>query len=359
MSLRPARATVCDFLGRHGTPKRLYLECVACRNPNTWRATCSGAAAPDRRACIFQQAACGRQTWGVPRARARTRPASKGSPVIKLVLSDLDSTLIWREDHVITPFALEAVHAAQDAGVHFAPCTGRIYRDLPRMLAGDERACSTAVTSNGQLVYLDGELVEKVAVAHEALLSVLHLLEAVDDAYLIVEFGGEKVAVGADLGFVLAHPDNFWRVESAVPDVPSEPCYKANVRVVGSFERCQEVASALGKSCPTLDFVCPIPGIPHIDITPRGFGKDHGGDFLMERLGLTPDEVCCFGDAENDLAVLRHYANSVAVANAVPVVRECARYHIGPACEESVAHALLDIAQATRVGRMPSFMCDN
>ena len=279
--------------------------------------------------------------------------------MIRLVLSDLDATLIWREDHVITPFALEAIHALRAAGVHFAPCTGRIYRDLPRMFAGDETACSTAVTSNGQLVYLDGELVDRVAIDHGELVAVARELAGIDDAYLVVEYGGEKVAVGADLAFVTAHPDNFWLVETAVPEVPTEPCYKANVRVVGSFERCREVAGLLGSLRPALDFVCPMPGTPHIDITPHGFGKDHGGDFLMERLGLTPDEVCCFGDAENDLAVLRHYENSVAVANAVPVVRECARYHIGPADEESVAHALLDIARATSAGRMPAFMCEN
>ena len=289
-------------------------------------------------------------------ARVRAWHASKGPPVIKLVLSDLDSTLIWREDHVVTPFALDAIHTLQAAGVHFVPCTGRIYRDLPAMFAGDLAACATAVTSNGQLVYLDGELVEKVPIAHDALVAVAAELRGVDDAYLVVEYGGEKVAVGAELGFVLAHPDNFWRVERAVREVPEEPCYKANVRVVGSFERCQEVAASLGAALGELDFVCPMPGTPHIDLTPHGFGKDHGGDFLMERLGLTPDEVCCFGDAENDLAVLRHYPHSVAVANAVDVVRECARWHIGRADEEAVAHALLDIAEATAAGRMPSFM---
>ena len=279
--------------------------------------------------------------------------------MIRLVLSDLDATLIWRADHVITSFGLEAIRALRAAGVHFAPCTGRIYRDLPRMFAGDEEACSTAVTSNGQLVYLDGELVDKVPIEHDALLAVRRELHDVDDAYLVVEYGGEKVAVDADPDFVHAHPDNFWLVEQVVPDVPTEPCYKANVRVVGDFERCQEVAALLASLLPTLDFVCPMPGTPHIDITPHGFGKDHGGDFLMERLGLTPDEVCCFGDAENDLAVLRHYAHSVAVANAVPVVRECARYHIGPADAESVARAFLDIAESTAAGRMPSFMCEN
>lgn len=276
--------------------------------------------------------------------------------MIRLVLSDLDATLIWRDDHVISRFALDAVHALQDAGVHFAPCTGRIYRDLPQMFAGDESACSTAVTSNGQLVYLDGELVEKVELDHGALVEAASALAGVEGAYLVVEYGGEKIAVGADLSYVLAHPDNFWRVETAVPAVPDDPCYKANVRVVGSFDRCREVASLLADRLPGLDFVCPMPGTPHIDITPHGFGKDHGGDFLMERLGLTPDEVCCFGDAENDLAVLRHYSHSVAVANAVPAVRACARHHIGPADEESVAHALLDIAEATAAGRMPSFM---
>lgn len=276
--------------------------------------------------------------------------------MIKLVLSDLDATLIWRDDHVVTSFALDAIHTLQAAGVHFVPCTGRIFRDLPRMFAGDEAACATAVTSNGQLVYLDGELVERVPISHDGLLAVMGRLHDVSDAYLVVEYEGEKVAVDADLGFVLAHPDNFWSVEQALASVPERPCYKANVRVVGSFERCQEVAAELGRALPELDFVCPMPGTPHIDITPHGFGKDHGGDFLMERLGLTPDEVCCFGDAENDLAVLRHYANSVAVANAVPVVCETARYHIGPADQESVAHALLDIAEATRAGRMPAFM---
>ena len=275
------------------------------------------------------------------------------------MLSDLDATLIWREDHVVTQFALDAIHALQAAGVHFVPCTGRIFRDLPRMFAGDEAACATAVTSNGQLVYLDGELVEKVPIDHDGLLAVMGRLHDVADSYLVVEYEGEKVAVDADLGFVLAHPDNFWSVEQALASVPERPCYKANIRVVGSFERCQEVATELARALPELDFVCPMPGTPHIDITPHGFGKDHGGDFLMERLGLTPDEVCCFGDAENDLAVLRHYANSVAVANAVPVVRETARYHIGPADEESVARALLDIAEATSAGRMPAFMCDN
>ena len=276
--------------------------------------------------------------------------------MIKLVLSDLDSTLIWQPDHTITPFALEAIHALQAAGVQFAACTGRIYRDLPRMFAGDTAACATAVTSNGQLTYLNGALVDAVALDRELLLRAEEQLSGVDDAYLVVEFDGRKTAVDAPLDYVLAHPDNFWQVETAVPTVPEEPCYKANVRVVGTYERAQEVAADLARAVEDLDFLCPMPNTPHIDVCPHGFGKDHGGDVLMERLGLLPEEVCCFGDAENDLPVLRHYPHSVAVANAVPAVAEAARWHVGPAAEDAVARAFLDIAKATPAGRMPSFM---
>ena len=276
--------------------------------------------------------------------------------MIKLVLSDLDSTLIWRADHTITEFALEAIHALQAAGVQFAPCTGRIYRDLARMFAGAVAACATAVTSNGQLTYLNGKLIDAVALDRELLLRAEEELRQMDDAYLVVEYDGRKTAVDAPLDYVLAHPDNFWQVETALPTVPQEPCYKANVRVVGTYERAQEVAAELAREVEGLDFLCPMPQTPHIDVCPHGFGKDHGGDVLMERLGLAPDEVCCFGDAENDLSVLRHYPHAVAVANAVPAVAEVARWHVGPAAEDSVARALLDIAEATPAGRMPDFM---
>ena len=205
--------------------------------------------------------------------------------MIKLVLTDLDSTLIWREDHVVSARALAAIRRAQAAGVHVVPCTGRHFRDLTWMFDGDAAACSTAVTSNGQLVYLDGELVERVPLPRAALSGLLDLLAGEPAAGLVVEIGEDKTVVGRDLDFARSHPDTFWGVSSSVPEVPEEPCYKANVRLAGSFARCEELAAELDRACPDLDFLLPMPGTPHIDVMPRGVGKDHGGDFLMERLG--------------------------------------------------------------------------
>ena len=72
--------------------------------------------------------------------------------------------------------------------------------------------------------------------------------------------------------------------------------------------------------------------------------------------GVSPEELVVFGDSENDVPILKMVPNSVAVANAMPVAAEAARYHIGSCPDDAVADALFDIAESTRRGEMPSFM---
>jgi hydroxymethylpyrimidine pyrophosphatase-like HAD family hydrolase len=81
-------------------------------------------------------------------------------------------------------------------------------------------------------------------------------------------------------------------------------------------------------------------------------------EVLVKELGISLDEVCVFGDAENDLDVLQYVPNSVAMANATEAAAAAARWHIGPSADDAVAHALLDIVEASKTGGMPAFMHD-
>ncbi|MBE6480398.1 MAG: HAD family phosphatase, partial [Olsenella sp.] len=78
--------------------------------------------------------------------------------------------------------------------------------------------------------------------------------------------------------------------------------------------------------------------------------------WLCGHLGLSLDEVCVFGDSDNDAEMLALVPNSVVVAGASEKAEKAARWHIGPAGEDSVAQALMEIAEATSEGRLPSFM---
>ena len=284
-----------------------------------------------------------------------------GGSMIKLILSDLDNTLAWAGEHIVTSHARAAIHAAQAAGVHFAPATGRVPSALPWMFDNDEACLATVLADNGQLIYVDGKLVHEVPLDLGALRRCADLLDSMDDAWLVVDYvdTGEQYAVRVPSDYLEKYRvPYFFVVTGSVDEVPDRPVVKANVRVVGDFVRGREVRAALKNACPEFDFVFPMQERPHIDILPAGWDKGVAGEWLARNLGLTNDEVCCFGDAENDLPLLTRFSNSVAVANATPVAFGAARWHIDRADEDAVADAIFDIARSTAAGKMPSFMRD-
>ena len=63
--------------------------------------------------------------------------------------------------------------------------------------------------------------------------------------------------------------------------------------------------------------------------------------WLAERMGVGVDEVVVFGDADNDLPMLRAVPNSVAVAGATSEAAAAARWHIG-ACEDDAVAAAIE-----------------
>jgi hydroxymethylpyrimidine pyrophosphatase-like HAD family hydrolase len=60
-------------------------------------------------------------------------------------------------------------------------------------------------------------------------------------------------------------------------------------------------------------------------LLPRGIDKATGLAAALREFNLSPDQVAAIGDAENDCAMIDFCGLGVAVANAVPVLKECAR----------------------------------
>ncbi len=66
-------------------------------------------------------------------------------------------------------------------------------------------------------------------------------------------------------------------------------------------------------------------GIGLLDVVPASATKFHAMEFLMRRLGFTPENTVFCGDSGNDLPVLTSPIHSVLVANATAEVRREAR----------------------------------
>ena len=283
----------------------------------------------------------------------------KGPSMIKLALTDLDDSLIRVGLPHATHHALDAIHAMLDAGLRFGPCTGRVPWDLHLLFAEDSAAYQTGVTVNGQLVYIDGELVFDKPIPHEGLQKVANTVYDFPGTALMINDFGNRYSVGISAQEIGRYYAEFGRIGNVRVRIPEDrPIYKANIRVVGDKNRLHEVRRQLMHLVPELDFVYPNPHVNYIDVASKGWSKAKGVEVLVRELGIALDEVAVFGDAENDLDVLSYVPNSAAMANATPAAAKAARWHIGASADDAVADALLQIVEAARNGSMPAYMHD-
>ena len=279
--------------------------------------------------------------------------------MIKLALTDMDNTLVPLGARGISHRTAEAIHAAVDAGVLFGPSTGRDLVELFRLFHADETCYLTGVLSNGKRVRAAGRTVSLTLIPHEGLVKLADAL-AGEEMFLVcypseTNLLNPAYAVGAPSAEVLARYEELVRfVGGMVEEVPDVDFVAATIACPGGAEQMDRVRRIVAEAAPELRIASAIPG--WFDVMPQGVSKAHGLDELLAATGIAPDEVVVFGDAENDLEILRKVKYSVAVDNATPEVKKVANYVIGSCADEGVADALFELAQAASEGRMPAFL---
>lgn len=282
--------------------------------------------------------------------------------MIKLVLTDLDDTLIPFGAPCASERAVTAIHGLLDAGLHFGPVSGRVPGAMGWMFGRDERCFATGAFGNGQIVRIDGEVVREVASDSAYLRQVVDTLEELDhDAWLTTYSLDPRDGVT----FVTSREGRL-RARLSAEGYPypyrvtrdfERPSYlKSNVRCACPREQMVLIRDLLRERVPELHFVFPSMIAPYIDISPAHWDKGAAVRLIAKELGVGIDEVATFGDSENDLPMIEVVPNSVAVANADAPVSAAARWHIGEAKDDAVAAALEEIAAASAAGCFPPFM---
>ena len=281
--------------------------------------------------------------------------------MIRLALSDMDNTLIPFGNPHVSKRTLEAIADARAAGVEFGPSTGRDYHELLRFFQGDASAFQTGVMSSGKKVMIDGEIVSLSLIEHDPLERMAEMLKSVPDVFLVAypadtDMTNPVWVIAADPEQVPVYQERFKFTPQMAEQVPEVPLIAATLAATSGRPACRFIATKLSPAFPEFDIVSPTPN--WYDIVPHGVSKASGLHVLMDKLGLSDEEVVVFGDAANDVPIFREVTNSVAVANATKEVAALARYHIGACADDGVAVALEDIAQAVERNTLPEFMLE-
>jgi hydroxymethylpyrimidine pyrophosphatase-like HAD family hydrolase len=259
----------------------------------------------------------------------------------KLILCDIDNTILPHGRGRVSQRTIDAFHAALAAGIHVGPASGRGVDWIPPFFGGDRACCATCLATNGLQVYLDGKLVHEQLQPHDALVRLAEILAdtpcagllCFDDATPLLVAGSREDLEGPFPAYA----------ERCVPvDAVPARVVKANVFVGTDETGTRELIARLSREVPELDFDYALLG--YSNVMPRGYNKGSGARMLCDLLGIGADEAVAFGDGGNDLPLFSAVPNSVAIANAQPEAAAAARWHIGRCDEDAVAKAIEALA---------------
>ena len=266
---------------------------------------------------------------------------------IKLILTDIDGTILPYGQATVSPAVCEAFHAALDAGIIVGPASGRFYDWIPGFFSGDAACCATALAANGMQVYHKGEKILEKDIDPEALHKAAAIVRETPAAGLIYFEGATPYLVeGSREDLAASFPR--YAVECLDSDgIPDVPLPKANVFINGSLEDTRALVARLNVEVGGVDFDVPQPMFSNV--VPSGWNKGAAFAWLCDYLGVSRSEAVVFGDAGNDVPLFEVAEHSVAVAGASDEARAAARWHIGRVEDDAVAGAIAELA----AGRWP------
>jgi len=268
------------------------------------------------------------------------------SPMIKLILTDMDNTLLPFQ-RPASERALGAIHELTDQGVFFGPASGRDWDSVLASFRGDESCMQTALLSNGKKIYAYGTLMNQTAMDRQSIMIMARMVYDLPGVYVSGRGDMGGFVSGTTLESLMGTTWGSRRAtEICEPDdIPGWPIITAALHFEEGSEAIDNVewGEKVRAACPKLDLISP--GSRMFDCVPRGWSKASGLRILQLLLAAGNDEVVCFGDSDNDYQILSSVEHSVAVANANERVKSVVRHHIGFCDDDAVGRALEDLAR--------------
>lgn len=241
---------------------------------------------------------------------------------IRLVVSDLDGTLLPRSGHPGRRTRQILAEVCR-RGVRFAIATGRLYHHaLP---VADELGADPIICCDGALTR--GTRDEETARC------LLLPPETARDAFAQLFFYADELfLLGRDTVYAAPGADELLmaplgsRVERFDPGQKLPDDLQA-ILAFGQRDLLAQAAKLVRDEMPEVEATLiedPCPGRQPLIVRPRGADKGSALADLRRRLRLKPSEIVVFGDWPNDLPMFREAGCSVAPRNAHPAVRHAA-----------------------------------
>lgn len=256
--------------------------------------------------------------------------------MIKLIVSDIDGTLLEDGGHELNPELFEVILKLRDRGVQFAAASGRQWASIDTLFdpikerifyLSDNGAYVGCAARNLYLNTIDRDLVMELA--------------------RDIRAEGLTVMVsGPDVVYLDQHDPEFydWLING----------YKFRVKLVDDVTKVDdqfikisayrktdiEAATVRLREKYSGKLKMAISGDMWMDCMATGVNKGQAVKLLQDSLGILPEETMAFGDQLNDIEMLQQAYYSFAIGNARPEVKAVARFEADTNVNDGVLKVL-------------------
>ena len=244
----------------------------------------------------------------------------------KLIAMDLDGTLL-NDKKVITEKTKAALMAAQMKGIRLALASARpspgLFRERDALRMQDFNGILMSYNGGRIVDAVTGKVLFETSMDLDETKAVLRQLEnlpvtpILDDGvqFYVTDKNGYKVDYECrNNNMVCSEVGN---LADFLPFAPIKILMSVQPEALKAVQ--QQIAAFLPESL-TVVQTAPF----YLEVIPKIINKGQGVRDICQVLGITPAEVIAFGDAENDIPMLKAAGMGVAMGNATEAVKQAA-----------------------------------
>lgn len=234
---------------------------------------------------------------------------------VKLILSDVDGTLIQDYDQGLDKRLFEQILALKEKGIHFCIASGRQYASLKRLFAPVWREIYFIAENGGAIFYRD-ECIETIKMEYDQALEMAAEIQNHPCCEVLVStprlgyyhqpsFAYQQALAELN-GFDMQEVDN-WN------EIPDE-IIKVTAFVLKNPKEIQADFASWSN-----EYQVAVAGPDWIDVNKATKGL--AAQILSTKLGLSPDQTISFGDMYNDIDLLQFSPHSMAMQHALADIK--------------------------------------
>lgn len=266
--------------------------------------------------------------------------------MIKLIASDMDGTLL-NEKHKIDKETVIAIKKAEGAGIIFAISTGREYDTVKPLLDENDIRCQCVLMNGAEYRDEKGNILEEINIDQKVAFKIINILQKEKVSARIFTNKGifttdTKEEALKEMTYRTLSFDPELTYEEAVELAKIQPYFTQlkyitnleeffysdiEVRKFVAFHNNIEIINKMKKVIGGIqDIAVSSSFIDNIEVTHITAQKGIILAKVAQKMGFQKEEVLVLGDSFNDYSMFTEFSESVAMGNAIPEIKEIAKY---------------------------------